>query len=284
MSHAMGRSQKQPGNSNMLVQKSEHKSETLNAGPQNRLLASLPSEVYTQLQPHLIPIELPYRCSIYEAGRPIESVVFLETGVASLVNIMKNGQAAEVGTIGNEGIVGIPVVFGDSTAPTNVYMQVAGHGLKMEASIFREVMGTSEHLRQSMLHYSHAFFNQVAQSAACNLFHPIEKRCCRWLLITRDRMHSNDFPLTQEFLAMMLGVQRTGVTRAAAKLQRAGLIHYTRGHVKILDPLRLESHTCECYGVTREDFDRLLGRAESASKGKRKPGSMARPGISLRSN
>jgi CRP-like cAMP-binding protein len=264
----------------MLVQNSH----SMKARPQNRLLASLPSEVHKKLQPHLVPIELPYRCSIYEADRPIESVVFLETGVASLVNIMKNGQAAEVGTIGNEGIVGIPVVFGDSTAPTNVYMQVAGRGLKMKASLFREILGKSEHLRQAMLHYSHAFFNQVAQSAACNLFHPIEKRCCRWLLITRDRMQSNDFPLTQEFLAMMLGVQRTGVTQAAAKLQRAGLIHYTRGQVKILKPLSLESHSCECYGVTREDFDRLLGRYESASNGKRKTGSMARRGISLRSN
>jgi CRP-like cAMP-binding protein len=264
----------------MLVQNSHN----LKAGPQNRLLGSLPIEVHKQLQPHLAPIDLPYRCSIYEADRPIESVVFLETGVASLVNIMKNGQAAEVGTIGNEGIVGIPVVFGDSTAPTNVYMQVAGRGLKMKASIFREIMGKSEHLRQSMLHYSHAFFNQVAQSAACNLFHPIEKRCCRWLLITRDRMQSNDFPLTQEFLAMMLGVQRTGVTQAAAKLQRAELIHYTRGRVKILDPTGLESHSCECYDVTRDDFDRLLGQYKSASRGKRKTGSMARRGISLRSN
>lgn len=264
----------------MLVQESN----IAQASQQNRLLASLPTEVYEQLRPHLFPVELGYRYSIYETNQPIEFVVFLNTGVASLVNTMKNGQAAEVGTIGNEGIVGIPVVFGDSSAPTSVYMQVAGSGLRMTASKFREFMRKSEPLRQSMLHYAHAFFNQVAQSAACNLFHPIEQRCCRWLLITRDRMHGNHFPLTQEFLAMMLGVQRTGVTRAAAKLQRAGLILYSRGQVKILDPLSLEKHCCECYSVTRDDFDRLLGRFDSVSNGNRTSRSVAVRGISLKSN
>lgn len=236
------------------------------ASQQNRLLASLPTEVQEQLRPYLSPVELEYKHSLYEANQLIEFVYFLTTGVASLVNTMKNGQAAEVGTIGNEGVVGIPVVFGESSAPTSVYMQVAGSGLRMKASKFRELMRKSAPLLEAMLHYAHAFFNQVAQSAACNLFHPIEQRCCRWLLITRDRMHANQFPLTHELLAMMLGVQRTGVTHAAANLQRAGLIEYSRGNVKILDSDRLEQHSCECYGVTKRDFDRLLGIFENGSK------------------
>jgi CRP-like cAMP-binding protein len=254
------------------------------ADQKNRLLASLPTEVFEQLQPYLFPVKLPYKCSLYDANQSIEFLDFLETGVASLVNTMRNGQAAEVGTIGNEGIVGLPIVFGDSTAPTSVYMQVAGSGLRVKARIFQEVMRNSEHLQRSMFHYAHAFFNQVAQSAACNLFHPMEKRCCRWLLTTRDRMHSEEFLLTQEFLAMMLGVQRTGVTRAAAKLQRSGMIHYSRGHLKILDQAGLQKLSCECYSVTKEDFDRLLGKYESASKGKTEAGSRAKAGVSLRSN
>lgn len=250
---------------------------------QNRLLGSLPSEVYARLRPHLIPVNLEYRCSLYEPDKTIYYVYFLETGVASLVNTMKNGQAAEVGTIGNEGVVGIPVLFGDTSSPTSVYMQVEGGGLKIKESVFREVLRESEHLRRSMLHYAHAFFNQVAQTAACNLFHPLEQRCSRWLLTTRDRMQCDDFPLTQEFLAMMLGVQRTGVTHAAANLQRAGLIEYTRGHVKILDTASLEQHSCECYGVTKRDFDRLLGTFKSASK-PNKTSRVAAPGASLESN
>ena len=140
---------------------------------------------------------------------------------------MANGQAAEVGTIGNEGLVGLPIVFGDDRAPTSVYVQVPGAGLRMKAALFKKELARSASMRTVMLHYAHAFFNQVAQSAACNQFHSIEQRCCRWLLMTHDRMQSDEFLLTQEFLAMMLGVQRTGVTAAAGALQRAGLIHYT---------------------------------------------------------
>jgi CRP-like cAMP-binding protein len=251
---------------------------------QNRLLASLPTEVYQRLHAHLEPLELEYKFTLYEANQPIHFVYFLDTGVASLVSTMKNGQAAEVGTIGNEGVVGLPIVFGDATTLTSVYMQVRGFGLKIKATSFREAIRESEPLRRSMLHYAHAFFNQVAQTAACNLFHPLEQRCCRWLLSTRDRMRSNQFPLTQEFLAMMLGVQRTGVTLAAANLQRAGLIEYTRGNIKILDSTRLEQHSCECYDVTKRDFDRLLGIFESGSNGNRQSRKGAVHGASLKSN
>jgi CRP-like cAMP-binding protein len=172
---------------------------------------------------------------------------------------MINGDAAEVGTIGNEGFVGIPVLFGDKQAPTSVYMQVGGTSLKMKAKLFQAEIQHNTSLQRAMFHYAHAFFNQIAQSAACNTFHLLEQRCCRWLLMTQDRMQSTDFPLTQEFLAMMLGVRRAGVTDAANALKRAGLINYTRGRVTILDHAGVQKRSCECYGVTKREFDHLLG-------------------------
>ena len=186
-------------------------------------------------------------------------VYFIATGVGSLVNTMANGQAAEVGTIGNEGMVGLPLVLGDDMAPTSVYVQVPGSGLRMKATPFKQELARSASMRTVMLRYAHAVFNQVAQSAACNRFHSIQQRASRWLLMTHDRMHSDEFLLTQEFLAMMLGVQRTGVTAAAGALQRAGLIRYRRGNVTILDRPGLERLACECYGVSKLEFDRLLG-------------------------
>ena len=225
----------------------------------NRLLSLLPAKDYKRLRPHLEPISLEYRQSLYRAHKPVGFVYFIETGVGSLVNTMANGQAAEVGTIGNEGVVGLPLVLEDSTAPTSVYVQVPGAGLRMKAALFNREMARSASLRTVMLHYTHAFFNQVAQSAACNQFHSLEQRCCRWLLMTRDRMQADEFLLTQEFLAMMLGVQRTGVSAAAGALQRAGLIRYKRGDVTILDRHGLEERSCECYRVSKLEFDRLLG-------------------------
>jgi CRP-like cAMP-binding protein len=204
-----------------------------------------------------VPLE--YRQSLYEANKPIGFVYFIETGVGSLVNTMANGQAAEVGTIGSEGMVGLPLVLGDNRAPNCVYIQVPGAGLRMKATLFKRELAQSASMRVAMLRYAHAFFNQVAQSAACNHFHNIQQRTCRWMLMTHDRMQSDEFLLTQEFLAMMLGVQRTGVTAAAGGLQQAGLIRYTRGNVTILDRRGLERLSCECYGVSKLEFDRLLG-------------------------
>lgn len=225
----------------------------------NRLLASLSNEDYEHLRPYLSSVTLPYKSLLYAANRPIQSVDFIETGVASLVNTMENGDAAEVGTIGNEGIVGLPVILGDTQAPTSVYMQVAGVGLRMPAKPFLEALHRSTSMRIAILHYVHAFFNQVAQCAACNTFHNLDQRCCRWLLMTRERMQSNEFTLTHEFLAMMLGVRRSGVSTAASALKKAGIIRYSYGKVTILDPKALEKRSCECYRVTRDEFDRLLG-------------------------
>jgi CRP-like cAMP-binding protein len=225
----------------------------------NRLLALLSPEDYKPLRGHLEPVTLEYRRPLYEANQPIEFVYFVESGVASLVNTMSDGKAAEVGTIGNEGVVGLPVLLGDRFAPTQVYVQVPGTALKMSAKFFGTELQRSRSLRIIMLHYAHAFFNQVAQSAACSHFHSLEQRCCRWVLMTRERMPSDDFLLTQEFLGMMLGVQRTSVTLAMGKLQRDGLLRYRRGHVNVLDRPGLEARSCECYEVSKVEFDRLLG-------------------------
>jgi CRP-like cAMP-binding protein len=226
----------------------------------NRLLGLLSARDYRRLCPHLHRVALEYRQSLYRARKPIEFIYFIETGVGSLVNTMANGQAAEVGTIGNEGLVGLPLVFGDDRGPTSVYVQVPGIGLRMKAELFKKEMARSASMRTVMLHYAHAFFNQVAQSAACNHFHSLEQRCCRWMLMTHDRMHSDEFLLTQEFLAMMLGVRRTGVSAAASTLQRAGLIRYKLGNVTIIDRHGLIRRSCECYGVSKKEFDRLLGK------------------------
>lgn len=226
--------------------------------PINRLLALLSAKDYRRLRPYLTRAPLTYRQSLYEANKPLDTVYFIETGVGSLVNTMSNGQAAEVGTIGNEGVVGLPIVLGDAQAPTSIYVQVPGMGVSLPAARFKAELAASATMRAVMLRYTHALFNQVAQSAACNRFHNIEQRCCRWLLMTHDRMESEEFLLTQEFLAMMLGVQRTGVTRAASALQRRGLIEYTRGMVTILDRRGLKSLSCECYAVSKREFDRLL--------------------------
>lgn len=230
----------------------------------NRLLGLLPTRDYRRLRPHLQAVTLAYRQSLYRANEPVQFVYFIETGVGSLVNTMANGQAAEVGTIGSEGIVGLPLLLGDNQAPTSVYIQVPGAGLRMKATLFKRELARSASMRAVMLRYAHAFFNQVAQSAACNHFHSLQQRCCRWLLMTHDRMQSDEFLLTQEFLAMMLGVQRTGVTAAASVLQRAGFIRYTRGNVTVLDRRGLEQRSCECYGVSKLAFDRLLGGRAAA--------------------
>jgi CRP-like cAMP-binding protein len=225
----------------------------------NRLLSLLSDDDYEHLRPHLSLIALDYRKILYEAARPIDHVYFPVEGVASLVITTADGASAEVGTIGSEGLVGLPVCLGDREAPSSVYVQVPGTALKMDADIFRSELQHGATLNLIMLRYAHAFFNQVAQSAACAHLHRVEQRCCRWLLMTRDRMPSGEFLLTHEFLGMMLGVRRTTVTEVMGGLQKAGLVRYRRGHVSILDPDALRSRACECYDISRLEFDRLLG-------------------------
>ena len=214
----------------------------------NRLLGRLSAKDYRRLHPHLERISLTVRQTLYKAGQSLGFVHFIETGVASLVNTMANGEEAEVGTIGNEGMVGLPLLLGDDRGPTSVYVQVPGYGLRMTAARFRQELASSASLRTVMLRYAHVLFNHVTQSAACNQFHSLQQRCCRWMLMTQDRMQADEFFLTQETLAKMLGVQRTGVSATAAALQRGGLIGYHRGVVNILDRAGLRRRACECYG------------------------------------
>ena len=225
----------------------------------NRLLQLLPRLDFDELKAHLEPVPLAHRQPLYEANRPLRSIYFPVSGVVSLVCAMEDGEAAEVGTIGNEGIVGLPVILGDELSPTLAYVQVPGKGLRLRVEILRSALQRSAAMRTVMLHYAHAFFNQVAQSAACNHFHTVDQRCCRWLLMTHDRVQSDNFLLTQDFLGMMLGVQRSSVNLAASKLKRDGLIEYRRGHVTILNRQELEQRSCECYAVSKQEFDRLLG-------------------------
>ena len=236
---------------------------------QNRLLASLARDDFARLEPHLKPVILKYKQSLHEAGEPIKFVYFLEAGVASNVNVMKNGDAAEIGVVGNEGLVGLPIIVGDVQGPTSMYMQVAGRGLRMKTATLWTEIEQSTSLRLRFLHYAHAYLNFVGQTAACAHFHDLQQRCARWLLMTYDRMHSDQFTLTQEFLAMMLGVRRAGVTVAAGALQREGLIRYVRGAVTILDYDGLRERSCEIYDVSKAELDRLLGqKPKSAIKQK----------------
>jgi CRP-like cAMP-binding protein len=232
----------------------------------NRLLTLLSDEDYERLRPHLSTVEWEYRKPLIEMYRTIESVYFPIDGVASLVNTMRNGAEAEVGTIGSEGMVGLPIILGDSNAPTGVYVQVPGRALRLSATVFRTQLEESRTLKVAILRYVHAFFNQVSQSAACVHFHKVEQRCCRWLLMTRDRMPTDEFLLTQEFLGMMLGIRRSSVSAVMSSLQSDGLIRYSRGHVSILNHQALLDRACECYQISKREFDRLLGDTPAAPR------------------
>ena len=225
----------------------------------NRLLTLLSDDDYERLRPHLTYENMDYRKILYEASRPIEHVYFPIDGVASLVLTMKDGATVEVGTIGSEGVVGLPIVLDDQYAPSSVYVQVPGAALKMDATVFSSELARSPTLKAKLLRYVHAFFNQVAQSAACAHLHKLEPRCCRWLLMTRDRMPTDEFLLTQEFLGMMLGVQRPSVSLVMGSLQSAGIVRYARGRVTILNRQALQDRACECYAISKHEFDRLLG-------------------------
>ena len=232
----------------------------------NRLLSLLSDDDYEHLRPHLSLIVLDYRKILYEAARPIDHVYFPVEGVASLVITSAEGASAEVGTIGSEGFVGLPICLGDHEAPSSAYVQVPGRGLCMDARRFHGALERIPTLNLIMLRYAHAFFNQVAQSAACAHLHRVEQRCCRWLLMTRDRMPTGDFLLTHEFLGHMLGTPRTTVTLAAGRLHKAELVDYSRGKVRIRNRHGLEKAACECYETSKLEFDRLLGDTSQAPR------------------
>jgi CRP-like cAMP-binding protein len=225
----------------------------------NRLLELLDVSEFERLRSHLEPVSLEYKQALWKPNTPIEWVYFPVKGVASLVNTMRDGSEVEVGTVGNEGMVGLPIVLGDRISPTSAYVQVPGSGLRLRAVFLRDAMRDSLSIRTVMLHYAHAFLSQVSQIAACANLHPVDQRCCRWLLMTHDRVQTDEFLLTQEFFALMLGVRRTSVNSAANRLKSKKIIEYRRGHVTILDRAALERCSCECYAAMKREFDRLLG-------------------------
>ncbi|GAB1544627.1 Crp/Fnr family transcriptional regulator [Scytonema sp. NUACC21] len=227
--------------------------------PKNRLLAALPPEEHQRLLPHLQFITLEYKQVLYQPNEPIEYVYFPNNGVISLLTIMENGEAVEVGTVGNEGFVGLPLFLGANSIPGQAFSQIPGEALRMRAEVFKGKVTPGSPLHNLLQRYTQAMFNQIAQSAACNRLHSIEERFCRWLLMTEDRVGSHQFPITHEFLGQMLGVRRASVSVVAATIQRAGLISYSRGKMTILDREGLEDITCECYGIVKAEFDRLLG-------------------------
>ncbi len=224
----------------------------------NRLLAALPREEQKRFFSSLQPVSLPQRHVIYEAGGPLEEVYFMEQGVASVLTSMADGSTIEVGMIGLEGIVGVTALLGDELSTQQVIIQVPGSGLCMKAAECRAAFDQSAAVRVVMLRYLAALFDLASQTAACNRLHTIEQRCARWLLMARDRLHSDVLPMTHEFLASMLGVRRAGVTETAGELQRSGLIRYHHGELTIIDREGLEALACECYRIDHERFTHLL--------------------------
>ena len=225
---------------------------------QNRLLVSLPSDDYDRLLPHLEKVSLPLRDILYEANGPITHVYFPLTGVVSLV-ISDNNSTLEVGIIGNEGMVGTPVFLGADRSPTRAIAQIPGEAMKMEVQVFQKEMRRDGPLFGLVQRFTQAMINQISQSIVCNHRHSVEKRMCRWLLMSHNRVGTDEFPLTHEFLAQMLGVCRPTVTAVAGTLQKAGLINYHRGRITVLDRKGLEAACCECYQVVASESDRLLG-------------------------
>lgn len=224
----------------------------------NRLLAALPSSELDRLSPLLEPIRLERRMVAYDPGRPISHVYFVETGVISIVSLMTDGSAIETATIGDEGMIGLPVFQGVDVVAEQAFVQVPGDGHRMTAESFRRVVASCPVLQRQLNRFAVALFTLAAQHSGCNRMHAIEQRCARWLLTVHDRVGRDEFELTQDFLSQMLGVRRATVSEVASEFQKAGYITYTRGRLTILDRAGLERTACACYEVVRSTFARLL--------------------------
>jgi CRP-like cAMP-binding protein len=226
----------------------------------NRLLDSLSPTRQADLAPHLEQVRLELKELLFEAGKRIDSVYFPLTAVASLLNLVEGTSGVEIATVGNEGLVGLSVSWGINTFNPREFVQcqVPGDALVMDAETFAAKVAAGGELTWLVHRYTQAFVTQIGQQVACNGLHSIQERCARWMLLTHDRVGSDEFPLTQEFLAQMLGVRRPSVTVVAGILQQAGFIRFHRGRITITDRRGLESTSCECYRVLREVFDRLV--------------------------
>jgi CRP-like cAMP-binding protein len=230
----------------------------------NHLLGALPPQEWAAIAPHLELVQLRTEQLLCDSGQRIHHVYFPTTAIISLLHTMEDGGSVEVAAVGREGMSGVPVLTGGDTMPTRVQVQCAGVAYRMSAGALREAFGRSDFLRRVMLLYMQALLTQVAQTAACNRHHSLSKQLCRWLLIQTDRTPNDQLRVTQQMIADMLGVRREGVTEAAGKLHDAGLIHHSRGCIKILDRAGLEERACECYGIVKREFDRMLPRRAEA--------------------
>ncbi|WP_417530619.1 Crp/Fnr family transcriptional regulator [Marinobacter lipolyticus] len=227
------------------------------APEQNRLLAALPDSAKERIFPRLTLIELDLGAVIYESGQPIEYVYFPTNCIISLLYVMLNGASAEISVVGNEGMAGIAVFMGGDSTPSRSIVQSRGAAYRMPSTELKAEFNNHADVRVLMLRYTQALITQMSQTAVCNRHHSIDQQLCRWLLLSLDRLPDNRLTMTQELIANMLGVRREGVTEAAGKLQKLGVIEYHRGHITVIDRSRLEALCCECYAVVKRETDRL---------------------------
>ncbi|HEX6624105.1 MAG TPA: Crp/Fnr family transcriptional regulator [Pyrinomonadaceae bacterium] len=225
----------------------------------NRLLAKLPPEEYQRLLPHLEHVSFALGEVIYESGGRQSYIYFPTTAIISLLYLMENGSSAEMGVAGHEGLVGVALFMGGNTVPNRAVVQSAGTAFRMKTKVLRDEFARGGMFQRLLLRYTQALMTQMSQTAVCNRLHTVEQQLCRWLLLSRDRLNTDELVMTQELIANMLGVRREGVTAAAGRLQEQGLISYVRGRITILDRRGLETAVCECYKVVKDEYDRLLG-------------------------
>ena len=195
---------------------------------------------------------------LYESGGALQHVYFPTDSIVSLLYVMADGASAEIAVVGNEGVLGIALFMGGETTPSRAVVQSAGHGYRLKAQLMKQEFNRAGPMMHLLLRYTQALITQMAQTAVCNRHHSVDQQLCRWLLLSLDRLSSDELSMTQDLIANMLGVRREGVTEAAGELQAAGVIRYSRGHIKVLDRPRLEQQACECYAVVKKEFDRLL--------------------------
>ena len=224
----------------------------------NLLLAALPAAEYERLLPHLERVPMRLGEVLYESGGELRHAYFPTTCIVSLLYVMENGSSAEIAVVGNEGLVGVALFMGGGTMPNRAVVQSAGHAYRLRGAFIKQEFDRYGVLLRLLLRYTQALITQMAQTAVCNRHHSVDQQLCRWLLMSLDRLDSDELVMTQELIANMLGVRREGVTEAAGKLHRAGLIDYRRGHITVLDRPGLEARVCECYQVVKTEFDRLL--------------------------
>ncbi len=225
---------------------------------QNQLLAALPESERQRLFAHLESVQMPLGEVLYESGTELRYVYFPTTSIVSLLYVMEDGASAEIAVVGKEGLLGIALFMGGETTPSRAVVQNAGHGFRLKGQLLKSEFNCAGPVMHLLLLYTQALITQMAQTAVCNRLHSVDQQLCRWLLLSLDRLPSNEVSMTQELIANMLGVRREGVTEAAGRLQDASLIHYSRGRITVLDRKGLEARTCECYQVVKKEYDRLL--------------------------